>query len=111
MLRLTMLRPSLILALLSLICFNVFGTVGNAGAQDVIQLHGRVLDDSGAPVAGATVVARQGGGLDRIAATNDQGEYTVSISASGSDRSVVVAAYAAGFARSEQRVEAGASAA
>src|SRR6476469_6033896 len=104
MLRLTMLRPSLIIAL-----FLLF--LGNATAQDIIQLRGRVLDDSGAPVAGATVVARQGGGLERIAITNDQGEYAVSISASGSDRSVVVAAYAAGLARSEQRVEAGASAA
>jgi hypothetical protein len=103
-----MLRQSLILVIAFIL---LVACAGNAAAQDVIRLRGRVLDDTGAPVAGATVVARQPGGLERIVATDEQGDYAVSISAAGSHRDVVVAAYAAGFARSEQRVEAGASAA
>jgi outer membrane receptor for ferrienterochelin and colicins len=73
-------------------------------------VRGTVRDDSGAAVVGATVTVRRPGGLEQIATTDDRGAHVVSIPSTASQRDVVVvAAYAAGFARSEQRVEASAT--
>jgi outer membrane receptor for ferrienterochelin and colicins len=108
-----MLRQSLILKSFFLILALTLASGTLSGAADLMQVRGHVLDDSGAALAGATVVARLGDdGLAQIVSTDEHGAFVVSIPSSASHRDVVVvAAYAAGFARSEQRVEASASAA
>lgn len=52
---------------------------GLASAQDYTSgnLNGRVVDDAGAPVAGASVVVKSGQGVSRTATTDEAGRFTV----------------------------------
>jgi outer membrane receptor for ferrienterochelin and colicins len=82
-------------------------TVGApAGSAGLLQVRGSVLDDSGAAVAGATVVAQTRGGLARIVRTDDRGAYVLTMPAASARDAVVVTAYAPGFARAEHRLDA-----
>jgi outer membrane receptor for ferrienterochelin and colicins len=78
-----------------------------SGSPAVLQIRGQVVDDSGAAIAGATVVARVEHGLEHVVRTDERGVYTIGLPAPHARADVRVAAQAPGFARAEQRVKPG----
>lgn len=81
---------------------SLLGAAVRASAQEPAHLTGRVLDTTGAAIAGATVTARRGTGLTVVSATaDDTGQFTLAIPGGGR---VTITAISPGFSLSEVEV-------
>jgi outer membrane receptor for ferrienterochelin and colicins len=103
------------LALVSTVAWGIGASAAPAqrefssASTAVIQIRGQVVDDSGAAVVAATIVARVGSGLEHVVRTDERGVYAISLPASHAREDVLVIAQAPGFARAERRVKADAA--
>ena len=81
------------------IVFNVFKT--ETAFSPIAS--GRVLDQGGTPVAGATVTAKYGGSTQATATTDDHGVYALILPPNSSARTYKVSASLTGYTTSEER--------